>query len=488
MKLTRRDMVKLGLLSAGALAVPLRLFESRVQAGCGPFSTPLRIPPVLKPMINPNFPNSDYYEITMMEADVPILCDGRLTRVWGYDGIYPGPTINATSRRPVVIRQINNLSVDTSVHLHGGHTPPDSDGHPRDAIAPGGASKIYTYPNNQDGATLWYHDHIDMATGRNVYMGLAGMYVLDDGTNSQLPEAIPLIIQDRNFDAGGQLVYDHSGPTGEFFGQTPVVNGVAQPFLQVGTAKTRFRILNGSNARIYRLTLTGPAPVPHFLQLGTDGGFLQQAQDKTVIVLAPAERVDVVINFANHLNDSFILTNSGVDAGGTAQIMRFDVTQDVPDAVVIPPMLRDIQLLDPTAAGPPRPFDLQFINNVWTINGRIFDPQQPVLVQPRLNTVEIWTFTNVQDNPPAIPHPMHIHDVMFQVLSINDVPLSDAQRRDIGWKDTFLVSPFGTTQYKVSVIMQFTDNLAQDKQRYVFHCHKLEHEDMAMMDEFNVLP
>ncbi len=484
MKLDRRQMMKLGLLSGGALMLPLGLRINRVRAQCGPFSVPLRIPPVLTPTI---FPDYDYYEISMMTAQVPILCDGSLTTVWTFSGSYPGPTIKAQSGRTVVIQQTNNLGIPTSVHLHGGHTPPESDGHPRDVIAPGG-TKTYTYPNNQDGATLWYHDHVDMVTGRNVYMGLAGMYVLDDGTNPQLPEAIPLIIQDKNFDVNGQLLYNPSGPTGEFVGNTPVVNGVAQPFLEVETKKVRFRILNASNTRVYNLSLSGPSPVPHFLQLGTDGGFLQQAQDKASIVVAPAERVDVIINFSNHLGESFILTNNGIDAGGTAQIMRFDVTHDVVDDVVVPPMLRTIALLDPTGALE-RNFDLQFINGMWTINGRTFDPSQPVLVQPHVGDVEIWTFNNVRNDAiPPTSHPMHIHEVMFQVLRINDVPLSDAARLNFGWKDVILVSPVQGSQSKISVIMKFTDNVAQDPQRYVFHCHKLEHEDMAMMDEFNVLP
>lgn len=487
MQLTRRQMMKLSLLGGGSLALPLSralgtTAMSPVVQSCPPFSAKLPIPRVLipDPTVSGNY---DFYKIEMREGEAEILCDGRLTKIWGYNGLYPGPTIMARSGRPVVVHQTNSLQVDTSIHLHGGHTPPDSDGHPRDRIVPGGEKKYY-YPNKQDGTTLWYHDHVDAMTGFNVYKGLAAFYILEDSplTTFRLPKAIPLMIQDRNFDADGQLLYNPSGPTGEFFGQTPVLNGRAQPYLKVLPRKTRFRIVNGSNARIYRLELDNGES---FIQIGTDGGFLEQPKTVASLVLAPAERVDLFIDFVGHPGENIILKNMGIDAEGTADLMQFQVDASHPVKIVIPPVLRDIKLLQESDVVRRRDFDLELRMGVWFIGGRTFNPEQRVAVQPNLNDVEIWTFRNLSN----LPHPIHIHDIMFQIFAINGVPLSDEERLSRGWKDTFLVSPQGTVQPEVSFIMQFTDNVTKGAEHpYVFHCHMLEHEDMGMMDEFDVLP
>jgi len=486
MHLSRRELIKLGLLSGGSMALPTRdLFGASAAMPamqfCPPFTMKLPIPPVLVPEPNTSNEPVDVYRIEMREGLAEILC-GVQTKIWGYNGLYPGPTIMARPGRPVLVYQKNGLQVDTSIHLHGGHTPPDSDGHPRDRIVPGGAKK-YWYPNNQDGTTLWYHDHIDEHTAFNVYMGLAAFYILDaPAATVRLPRAIPLMIQDRNFTIDGQLLYNPTGPTGEFFGQTPVVNGRAQPYLDVLPRKTRFRIVNGSNARIYRLELDN---MENFIQIGTDGGFLETPKLTASIVLAPAERLDLFIDFEGHAGQNIVLRNTGVDAGGTAQIMQFRVAAVDPVPIVVPNDLRHIELLQESQVVTRREFDLELRMGVWFIGGRTFNPDQGVAVQPHLNDVEIWTFRNLSNRP----HPIHIHDIMFQIFAINDVPLSDADRLSHGWKDTFLVSPQGTVQPNVSFIMRFTDNVTTGfRHPYVFHCHKLEHEDMGMMDEFDVLP
>jgi spore coat protein A len=176
---------------------------------------------------------------------------GLCTTIWGYEGILPGPTIHASRGRRVVVHHTNRLAVPTVVHLHGGVTPPDSDGFPTDMILPD-QTRTYVYLNNQHAATLWYHDHAMDHTGRNIYMGLAGFYLLRDQeeTSLHLPEGpydVPLLIQDRLFAADGQFVYDtfrHLAAKGS----TILVNGAPWPRMEVAARKYRFRILNGSNA------------------------------------------------------------------------------------------------------------------------------------------------------------------------------------------------------------------------------------------------
>lgn len=216
--------------------------------------------------------SGDYYEITMQQTQVEII-PGTSTTVWGYNGLYPGPTIKARSGRQTVIRHINALPESMSIHLHGGHTPPSSDGHPYDLIAPG-SSKDYEYPNNQIPATLWYHDHAIDATGRHVYMGLAGFYIISDDFEDSLPlpsgdNDIPLLIQDRLFNVDGSLNYPLNDRTilDGVLGDRLLVNGVIQPYLEVGRRKVRFRIVNGSNTRSYRLGLSTGQPL---IQIGSD--------------------------------------------------------------------------------------------------------------------------------------------------------------------------------------------------------------------------
>ncbi|MFN8512690.1 MAG: multicopper oxidase domain-containing protein [Thermomicrobiales bacterium] len=207
-RFTRREGLKLALLGAAATGAGLflpsgpgtGLFAS--AAAAAPFQTPLPIPAVLTPTSTDA--TTDYYTITMQPGQRQIL-PGNPTPIWGYNGQFPGPTIKAQAGRTVKVHAVNALGENMVIHLHGGHTPASSDGHPRDTIAPGQA-RDYTFPNNQQAATLWYHDHVDMLTGKHVYMGLAGFYLVSDSVEQglNLPSGqydVPLLILDRLFNA-----------------------------------------------------------------------------------------------------------------------------------------------------------------------------------------------------------------------------------------------------------------------------------------------
>jgi len=242
-KINRREFAKLAILGGSVLLFP-RYARGQVRA----FSQSLSFPPELSPTSTDA--TTDYYNISM-QATAKQIVAGGLTTIWGYNGIFPGPTIKARRNRRVVVRHTNNLSVNTSVHLHGGHTPPNSDGYPTDYIAPG-SFRDYVYPNDQLPATLWYHDHTMDFTGRNVYNGLAGFYILTDDLEDALPlprgrYEIPLVIQDRTFNADGSLSYNNSGNTriNGFHGEQILTNGTIQPYHFVERPKYRFRILTG---------------------------------------------------------------------------------------------------------------------------------------------------------------------------------------------------------------------------------------------------
>ena len=503
MGLTRRELLKLGLFAgiSGVTGCFLRRPDGVLQAfsapGVGgsmltPFQTPLPVSPVLSPVFSS--PTEDYYEITMQPASLQILPPGSpKTIFWTYNGIVPGPTIVANQDKATHIKYINMLGtvqhrdgtqVDTTIHLHGAHVPAIDDGHPNDLIQPVGkikpvlpikyqlypsGEKVYHYPNNQEHATLWYHDHADEHTGENVYMGLAGFYLLHDAheLSLNLPSGdydVPIVIQDKSFSSDGSLFFPNTPldmntlQTG-FLGDTILVNGAIQPFFEVANRKYRFRFLNGSNGRQYRLALNQGT----FTQIGTDGGLLRTPVTKTSILVGQAERVDLVIDFsAFPLGSRIELLNTLASPGSsTRQILRFDVTRQESDPSVVPAILRNIP--ETTGATKNRNWQLALIGNHWTMNGQTYDMNR-IDANPTLNSIETWQFTNFSPNP----HPMHPHDGMYQILG----------RPDLGWKDTFNV----LNDQTLKIIMQFTDYTGD----YVLHCHNLEHEDHMMMTQFKV--
>jgi spore coat protein A len=494
---SRREALKLGLITGSGLLMPR---GARAQWGGGgasgsppvtPFTRPLRVPPVIAP--SSSDATTDYYAVTLRPAQLDLI-PGKMATVWGYNGLYPGPTFKVRAGRRVVVAQTNQLPESISTHLHGGHTPPDSDGHPLDLVPPGG-SKTYDYPNSQLPATLWYHDHAVDVTGRHVYMGLAGFYLITDAFEDGLPlprgaNDVPLVIQDRVFNADGSLNYPEDDNVIEkgVLGDRVLVNGVIQPYFQVARRKMRFRILNGSNARVYALSLSSGSPL---VQVGSDGGLLSAPVSRNSVTIGPAERVDVVIDFAPYaLGTSVVLKNQESSHGGwggsggwgdsppgaISDLMRFDVVRNEPEDSSIPATLRTVSRIPPSSSVRARTFTLErdWINGrtLWTINGRLFDPAR-VDADPRIGTVETWRFSNRSGES----HPMHMHDVMFQILDLDGRAPSAG---DAGWKDTVLVPSWSDAR----VITRFADHYGA----YVFHCHKLEHEDHAIMGQFEVRP
>jgi spore coat protein A len=484
---------------AALLASPRSLFAG---AGHGhssgespmltPFQDALRIPPVLSPVTRGK---THLYTLTMKAGISKLHRDLPATVVWGFNGLYPGPTIRTTKGSPIIVRQINHLpehdgsetghhdmgGMMPAVHLHGAHVAPLDDGHPREAIMPGGF-RDYHYPNRQRATTLFYHDHSHGLTGLHVYRGLAGAYIIEDPEEQQLglPQGdydIPLLIQDRIFNADGSFYYmldENTRETG-VLGDVILVNGVVQPFFRIAPRKYRFRIVNASNARMYELQLSSGQPL---IQIGTDGGLLPEPAEKMMLKLSPSERADVVIDFSGYsAGTQIVLRNCASCTDRTSQIMRFDVQLPAAGDAVLPDCLSSWSDLPITAQTVTRQFTLNrqttAMGVVWTINGQTFDMNNPPMVQVKHGDVELWKFIN----PTNHNHPMHIHLIQFQVMEINGVP-QDPSRH--GWKDTFVAPPNG----EIVVAARFEGYTG----KYLFHCHNLEHEDLGMMADYEIVP
>ncbi|GAA3387123.1 multicopper oxidase family protein [Cryptosporangium minutisporangium] len=465
-----------------------------------PFRVPLPVPPVKRPVRRDA--TTDWYDIVQRRAEAEIL-PGVRTPILGYDGVFPGPTIESRRGRRTVVRHHNRTDVPTVVHLHGGHTPADHDGWPTDLVMPLSGThshshshhpgritqgrRDYVYPLDQEAATLWYHDHRMDFTGPQVYRGLAGFHLVRDAVEEALPlpsgdREIPLMIADRAFASDGSLKYPAMDPAGHtagpmddwiegVLGDVILVNGAPWPELEVVGARYRFRVLNASNARRYRLTLDPPPPGgPAFVQIGSDAGLLAAPVEHGNVDIAPAERFDLIVDFSGYRPGQVVTLRNGFGAGGTGQVMRFRVTRRVADESSVPARLAEVPPLVPPRDAPRRRFAFSRgrvgDRAGWVINGKPFDPSR-VDATPRLGEIEIWRLST------DLHHPVHIHLSPFQVLSRNGHPPGAF---DTGWKDTVDLRPAET----VEVAVRFTDY----RGHYLLHCHNLEHEDMAMMSTF----
>jgi spore coat protein A, manganese oxidase len=393
--------------------------------------------------------------------------------MWTYGGTYPGLTMRRPTGQTTRVTFFNNLpslAGGKTVHLHGGHSASADDGQVTGSnyLFEPGQSRTYTYEGiengeNERGTMQWYHDHRMNETGMNVWMGLTGLFIIDDpadpATLPSGPYDLPLVIADRQFDKDNQIQYFYD-PTG-VVGDKVLVNGVYQPYLDVAARKYRLRILNGANARIYIFTLsTGEA----FTQIGTESGLLPAPVARTAMDIGPAERLDVVVDFAGKLGQELYL----MDAYQVVPLLKFRVTHGVIDTSTIPSTLRLLpDIGQPTVT---RNFSFDFTSSHWTINGLVFDPNR-IDARPVLGTTEKWVFTN----PTGTTHMVHIHDVDQQCLSRDGGPCYPYETM----KETWSVGSGETLELK----MRFTDHIG----KYMLHCHILEHEDDGMMTQFEVV-
>jgi len=490
------------------------------------FVDPLPIPPVaprkgMRPRPDGAAGPVPFFECTMREFFQKVHRDLPPTRMWGYDGMSPGPTFEARSDEPLLIQWRNELparhlfaidhslhgaeeskpDVRTVVHVHGAKTAPQFDGHP-ELWYPPGHSSVGFYPNGQEAAGLFYHDHAMGITRLNTMAGLMGMYLVRDAAEEALglPRGryeVPLVLCDRNILPDGQLSYpvsdDPAKPwVSEFIGSSILVNGKIAPFLNVEPRRYRFRILNASNAGFYFLTFNkerDAAKGEAFFQIGSDQGLLAAPVVLEKLFLAPGERADVVVDFAAYAGQNLILRAQAAVA------MQFRVAADrVQDASQMPATLRKIERMKEETAVKTRDLfladhqDRLGQSHRMMLNGAHWS--MPVTEKPLLNSTEIWSFINLTDDT----HPIHLHLVRFQVLDRRPFdmqvylltkkvvwtgPAMLPDTNEMGWKDTVRVMPTLVTR----IIVKFEGFAG----RYVWHCHVLEHEDNEMMRPYDVL-
>jgi spore coat protein A len=389
------------------------------------------------------------------------------------------------------------------VHLHGGHVPHDADGYPEDTFLPG-QQDTYVYPNNQLPATLWYHDHALGITRLNVYLGLAGFYLLRDQQEIDLglPSGayeIPLAIQDRSFLPDGSLAYPAEWVE-HVHGEYNLVNGKVWPYLNVARGWYRFRILNGANSRTYTLALSNGTP---FQVIGAEGGLLEAPVSRTEITLGPAERADVLIDFSDQDPGTEILLMNSAPApfpgppgvGVVPQVMKFIVGSAIGHTADPPATLRPMETLDENDATVERDLLMRKLPEACAGTHWVIETIGPaplagtlwhdIAELPALGATEVWRIGNRS----GFMHPVHLHHSMFQILDrqpgmvVGDafVPVGVPELPDAeesGWKDTVKVPGNSFTR----VIVRFDDYTGL----FPYHCHILEHEDHEMMRQFDV--
>jgi FtsP/CotA-like multicopper oxidase with cupredoxin domain len=430
-----------------------------------------------------------------------------LEQIWGYDGIVPGPVFVDRVGVPVAVRFRNELpqdyvgfgSPEIITHLHSAHTGPAADGFPGDYYSARKAGPTLRYPGaNGDPReitnTLWYHDHREEFTAANVYKGLAGFYLLfdqldtgDETTGLRLPSGvgrydIPLLLQDKRFDAGGNLFFDQFDPEG-FLGNHFLVNGKVQPYFRVEGRKYRFRMLNGSLARYFEMYLADERDRNQdFTFIASDGNLLERPLTLQKILVGIAERADIIIDFSKFSPGTVLYLVNRIAQDDPRKprderlypgirMLRFEVGERTADYSMIPTFLRELPPSSLARVARERAWKFERNNGQWAINGRFLDPER-VDAAVRQGVPEIWTL----EAGGGWAHPIHIHLEDSRILSING---KAPPPEWAGRKDTIVL----LAGWKVEILVHFRDFTG----KYVMHCHQQGHEDHAMMIRFDVL-
>jgi len=463
-----------GVVAVLPLEQAVSAIASAAPAPSKPFTLPMPVPTVLRPTERTR--HADVYDVKMVGTTTEMIA-GLTTSVYSYNGTYPCPTIRAAKGRPVIVRQTNALGVDTAVHLHGGAVAAGHDGHPMDIIKPG-AKREYHYPNIQQAAGLWLHDHAHLLESENVYRGLHASYIISDDTERglKLPSdkyEVELQIRDARIEQDGSLTYTRAQDRPHI-----LVNGRERPYFKVAARKYRFRVYNVSVDRFLSLRL---ADGSEFVQIGTDGGFLPAPVTRNELRMSSAERVDVIVDFSRYKpGTSVVLQNTSALPTENADVMRFDIGGPARDDSRVPSVLVPATPL-PTATVERR-FVLQWepVQARYTINGLVYDPNR-IDAHIKRGTTEIWTIVNADTSAPPpnfhLNHNFHPHLAQFHVLDRNGVVV---RPEEAGRKDVVMVAPGDTVRMSVTW-SDFTG-------RFVIHCHQLPHSNYGQMATIEITP
>lgn len=455
------------------------LFGNRTLSTIGKvdFASPLPVPPLAESHLDDD--GTRVFALDAQSGSSEFL-PGVQTETWGFGRPYLGPTLVANVGETVAVDVTNSLDEPTTVHWHGMHLPAEMDGGPHQLVQPGESWRP-AWTVKQDAATLWYHPHPHGETEEQVGMGMAGMFILKDAAEAALPlprdygvDDIPVIVQDVAFDREGQLTESYAEFAGQL-GDQLLVNGAIGPYLDVSTDVVRLRLLNASQARSYAFAF---ADDREFAMMASDGGLLEQSLPLTVIQLSPGERAEILVSMT--AGESVVLQSRPQDLGGlfvgnggahdSFDVLELRAAATLETRGTVPGALVPMERLDAAAASAERGFDLDSTQ----INGRDMEPSRIDEVVT-VGSTEIWTVRNGM----AAPHSFHVHDVQFQVLSVDGAA---PPPQLAGWKDTVYLLP--NLDYRL--IMRFEDYTDPDTP-YMYHCHLLRHEDGGMMGQFIVV-
>ncbi len=458
--------------------------------------------------------------LTAAPAEVQVF-PGAPTRVWRFTGTvvkgpadtmetipgsYLGPVIRLRRGQQVRVRFQNRLGEPSIVHWHGLDVPEKADGHPRLAVGDG-QDYVYDFAVTNRAGTYWYHPHPHMRTAPQVYQGLAGLLLVSDPEEDAL--ALPsgqrellCVLQDRQIDARNQWVYQGGNMMemmNGFLGDRMLVSGLPQPTRDVDAAWVRVRLLNGSNARIYKLAWSREVPMH---RIGSDGGLLEHPVSARVITLAPGQRADVLVNLTGvpagtdiHLESLAydegdagrvgMMGGPPAPNGAALRMMTLRTRAAAADAFRLPDRLSAFDGTWAVRSGAAvRHVPLMFMRMQWLLAGRTFEMTEAAADETvSAGATQVWEFANTPNGMGMqVAHPIHMHGRQFRVLERTGGSASNALREglsDTGWTDTVLVLPGETVRVQVP----FTSYPGL----YLYHCHILEHEDMGMMRNFRVV-
>ena len=423
--------------------------------------------------------------------------EGKPAHTYGYSAPVLGPVIRLRRGDEVEMTVENALDVDTTVHWHGLLMPGHVDGGPHQVIKPGSTWRP-VLKVGQPASTAWFHPHLHRDTGRQVYMGLAGMITVEDGMDGRLGlprtygvDDLPIILQDRSFDSDGSLIYELDslqiiyGGRGDTF----IVNGVIAPFAKVPRGLVRLRLLNAANAQNFELRFSDHRK---FHVIASDSGFLSRPVEVEQLRISPAERFEILVDFADGKPvmletgpDEVVGIFGAVSPDGAREyvpVMRFEPTAARPAVRTVPAHLVEPAAADAGKAVRRRQFVLENwacssrrpvgaetdLDHPLCINGKIHDLAR-IDVETELGTLEVWEIVSI-----GIAHPFHVHGASFRILSLKGAP---PPAHLAGWKDVALI------EEEAELLVAFNQPAAPDHP-FMYHCHILEHADAGMMGQY----
>ena len=487
MTLTRRNFA----IACGAFASSALICARYGFGDSAPFSTRLPIPRLVDAAKQGNAIN-----LKVMSGRHAFV-HGKPTQTYGYSAPVLGPVIRMHRGDEIEMTVENALDTVTTVHWHGLLVPGDKDGGPQQLIHPGDRWRPIL-KIDQPAATLWFHPHPHHDTARQIYMGLTGMIIVDDGSDGRLglprtfgTDDLPLILQDRTFGSDGSIEYGTDGLAIVYGarGDTVIVNGAIAPVAKVPPGLVRLRLLNAANAQNFELRFSDQRI---FHVIASDGGFLPAPVAVTKLRISPAERFEVLIDFANGKEVS-LETGPDEEMGifgrlapdGTADyvpVMRFETTTTKPLVKEMPARLVELPAASQASAVRRRQFIVSSgvcMNRTRAgehadmvaltgINGQAFDMER-IDVETNLGTSEVWKVVSV-----GMAHPFHIHGALFRILSIGG---ASPPAHLAGWKDVVLVED------SAELLVAFNRPATRDHP-FMYHCHILEHEEAGLMGQY----